>query len=183
MPAVAASCTTDQTTFQKCRRQKFMVWILSKKVQIRFFNGLCKNFSCPGSGHAPRPTSQTPGTRPVPCPVPCRTPHVWRTWSWDHWLPGHDQCLTLPPAAPPTRQLFKNVAEKNLWYGSYRKKFKLGFSTGWVKNFHVRGRATPHAPHPRPQGHGPCHAPCHAARPTCGARGRGTTGSQAMTSA
>ena len=117
MPDVAASCTTDQTTFQKCRRKKFMEWILSKKVPVGFFNGLGKFFSCPGSGHAPRPTSQTPGARPVPC----RTPHVWRTWLWDHWLPGHDQCLTLPPAAPPTRPLLKKCPGKNLWNGSYRK--------------------------------------------------------------
>ena len=97
--------------------KKFMEWILSKKVPVGFFNGLGKFFSCPGSGHAPSPTSQTPGTRPVPC---C-TPQVLRTWSWRHWLPGHDQCLTLPPAAPPTRPLFKKCPGKNLWNGSYRK--------------------------------------------------------------
>ena len=157
MPDVAASCTTDQTTFQKCRRKKIMEWILSKKVPVGFFNGLGKFFSCPGSGHAPRPTSQTPGTRPVPC----RTPQVWRTWSWRHWLPGHDQCLTLPPAAPPTRPLFKNVAEKNYdmdplekcssqvchWAGEI-------FFMSWVGP-----RPTPHIPDPRDMARAVPHAP------------------------
>ena len=161
MPDVAASCTTDQTTFQKCRRKKFMVWILSKKVQIRFFNGLGKKFSCPGSGHAPRPTSQTPGTRPVPCPVPCRTPHVWRTWSWDHWLPGHDQCLTLPPAAPPTRPLFKNVAEKKYDMDPLENNSsQIGRRAGEI--FFMSGvgpRPTPHIPDPRGTARAVPHAP------------------------
>ena len=55
MPDGAASCTTDQTTFQKCRRKKFMEWILSKKVPVGFFNGLGKFFFMSGVGPRPKP--------------------------------------------------------------------------------------------------------------------------------
>ena len=40
VPEVAASSTTAQTTFPKSRKKRFMEWILSKKVQIRFFRAL-----------------------------------------------------------------------------------------------------------------------------------------------
>ena len=156
MPDVAASCTTDQTTFQKCRRKKFMEWILSKKVPVGFFNGLGKFFSCPGSGHAPSPTSQTPGTRPVPC---C-TPQVLRTWSWRHWLPGHDQCLTLPPAAPPTRPLFKKCPEKFMeLILSKNSQIRCLGGGRTLSMSGVGPRPTPHIPDPRGTARAVPHAP------------------------
>ena len=63
VPEVAASCATAQKkNFQKMCRQKFMEFILSKKFWKRFFSGVEKFSSCRGSGHAPRATSQAPGT-------------------------------------------------------------------------------------------------------------------------
>ena len=62
VPEIAAGSTTPQTTFSKSRKIGYMEFILSKKFWNRFFSGLEKCSSCPGSGHAPRATSKIPGT-------------------------------------------------------------------------------------------------------------------------
>ena len=63
VPEVAASSATAQEKiFQNLTHQKFMEFILSKKFWKRFFSGVEKISSCLGSGHAPRATSQIPGT-------------------------------------------------------------------------------------------------------------------------
>ena len=70
---------------------------------------------------------------------------------WLRWLPGHDLCLRLPPAPPPPRPLFQNVGKKNLWNGSYQKKFKSDFFGRW-KMFVMSGvgpRPACHIPDPR----------------------------------
>ena len=53
---------TPRKTFSKISEKRYMEFILSKKFWNSFFWGVEKCLSCRGSGHAPRATSQIPGT-------------------------------------------------------------------------------------------------------------------------
>ena len=67
------------------------------------------------------------------------------------WHPGHNLCLRLPPAPPPPRPLFQNLAKKDLWNGSYQKTFGTDFF-GRGKMFVMSGvgpRPACHIPDPR----------------------------------
>ena len=100
VPDVAASCTTDQTTFQKVPRKNLCYGSSRKMFKTDFFWG-GKIFSCPRSGHASRPTSQIPGPRPL-APRPGPVPDVAASCTTD-------------------QTTFQKVPGKHLWNGSYRK--------------------------------------------------------------
>ena len=149
-----------------------MIWILSKKVQFRCSDGLEAIFPCPGSGHAPRFTSQTPGTRPVPARPTC----------------GARGCGTIESQAmtsacccrqlPPRPDHFSKMSGKNFMIWILSQKVQFRCSDGLDAIFPCPG--SDHAPRFTSQTPGTRPVP---ARPTCGASGRGTIGSQAMSSA
>ena len=54
--------TPQKTIFQNLGKKDLWNSSYQKKVWKRFFSGLGKCLTCRGSGHAPRATSQIPGT-------------------------------------------------------------------------------------------------------------------------